>query len=59
LSRDSTATLGGELILGGEDTSKYTGSISYVPVSVQGYWQFTVDRFKDEHNIQLLMIFVF
>jgi cathepsin D len=58
LSRDSTATPGGELILGGEDTSKYTGSITYVPVSVEGYWEFQVDRYKDEHNIQLLMIFV-
>jgi len=56
LSRDSTATPGGELILGGADTSKYTGSITYVPVSVEGYWQFKVDRYKDEHNIQFLII---
>jgi len=58
LCRDPTATPGGELILGGADTTKYTGSITYVPVSVPGYWQFQVDRYKDEHNIQLLMIFV-
>jgi cathepsin D len=51
LSRDTTATPGGELILGGADTTKYTGSITYVNVTVQGYWQFQVGRYKEEHNI--------
>ncbi len=41
-------TPGGELILGGEDTSKFTGSVTYVNVSVQGYWQFKVDRYENE-----------
>jgi cathepsin D len=44
--RDYTVTPGGELILGGVDTSKYNGSITYVNVTVQGYWQFGVSRYE-------------
>lgn len=32
--------------LGGIDTSRYTGSITYAGVTVEGYWQFTVDSFR-------------
>ena len=32
-------TSGSELYLGGTDTSKYTGSITYTPVTQQAYWQ--------------------
>jgi len=42
--RDDTVTPGGELILGGVDTNKYNGSITYVNVTYQGYWQFIVNR---------------
>ncbi|XP_061396560.1 lysosomal aspartic protease-like [Musca vetustissima] len=42
LNRDGTSTDGGQLILGGVDSSLYTGDITYVPVSQQGYWQFEV-----------------
>ncbi|XP_058980600.1 lysosomal aspartic protease-like [Musca domestica] len=42
LNRDGTSTDGGQLILGGVDSSLYTGDITYVPVSTQGYWQFEV-----------------
>jgi len=44
--RNDTVTPGGELILGGADTSKYNGSITYVNVTSQGYWQFGVDRYE-------------
>ncbi len=58
--RDSTVIPGGELILGGEDTSKFIGSITYVNVSVQGYWQFKIGRYKNEredsYNHHLCMI---
>lgn len=37
LTRNSTK--GSTLTLGGTDTSKYVGAISYTPVTVQGYWQ--------------------
>jgi len=36
----STGSDTGELILGGTDSSKYTGSITYSPVTTQGYWEF-------------------
>ncbi|CAF1412807.1 unnamed protein product [Adineta steineri] len=39
----STGSDTGELILGGYDTTKFVGCITYVPVSVQRYWQFIAD----------------
>ncbi|XP_001356070.2 lysosomal aspartic protease-like [Drosophila pseudoobscura] len=46
LQRQGTAVQGGELILGGVDPSLYTGNLTYVPVSVAGYWQFKVNSVK-------------
>ncbi|XP_074119069.1 chymosin-like [Sminthopsis crassicaudata] len=34
---------GSMLTLGGIDSSYYTGSLHWVPITVQGYWQFSVD----------------
>lgn len=35
---------GSMLILGAIDPSYYTGSLHWVPITRQAYWQFTVDR---------------
>ncbi|CAF3742592.1 unnamed protein product [Rotaria socialis] len=43
LNPDINATFGGELIFGGVDASKYTGSITYVHVSTEGFWEFPLD----------------
>jgi len=43
LNTDLDSDEGGELILGGTDTTYYTGDFSYVDVSKQGYWQFNMD----------------
>ncbi|KAG0053787.1 hypothetical protein BGZ83_000422 [Gryganskiella cystojenkinii] len=34
---------GGHYIFGGYDSSKFTGQLTYVPVSQQGYWQISID----------------
>jgi cathepsin D len=44
LNRDeSGGNEGGELDIGGIDSAKYTGDISYQPVTKKGYWQFKMD----------------
>ncbi|XP_006214948.1 pepsin A-like [Vicugna pacos] len=39
---------GSVVIFGGIDSSYYTGSLNWVPVSVEGYWQITVDSITME-----------
>lgn len=43
LRRNGSSLMGGEIIWGGTDPSIYHGRITYVPVSLPQYWQFTVD----------------
>ncbi|XP_068143631.1 lysosomal aspartic protease-like [Drosophila tropicalis] len=52
LKRDGTDLKGGELIFGGIDSTLYTGSLTYVPVSVEGYWQFEVTSI-DTNDVNL------
>ncbi|KAL1523153.1 hypothetical protein AB1Y20_018108 [Prymnesium parvum] len=42
LAKDPSAASGGELALGGVDTSKYVGDFTYTPITIKGYWQFAV-----------------
>ena len=39
------ASTGSELYLGGTDTTKYTGAITYTPVTQQAYWVRTLQPF--------------
>jgi cathepsin D len=43
LATHGTVAQGGELVLGGVDSTKYTGDFTYTPVTIKGYWQFAVD----------------
>ncbi|KAM0735583.1 Lysosomal aspartic protease [Formica fusca] len=43
LNQDDSSTEVGELIFGGTDPDHYVGEITYVPVTREGYWQFTMD----------------
>uniref|UniRef100_A0A8B9FEQ7 cathepsin E n=1 Tax=Amazona collaria TaxID=241587 RepID=A0A8B9FEQ7_9PSIT len=39
LSTNPESSLGGELLFGGFDPSRFTGTLNWVPVTQQGYWQ--------------------
>ena len=45
LNRDTTSQDGGELTLGGIDKSRYTGNITYAPVTQKAYWRIRQDGF--------------
>jgi len=40
LNKDASGITGGELLLGGIDGTRYTGAISYFPLSSETYWAF-------------------
>jgi len=46
LSQNSTDTVGGELTLGGTDSSRYTGNFTYAALTSETYWEFAVDDFQ-------------
>ncbi|KAH8271425.1 hypothetical protein KR018_009788, partial [Drosophila ironensis] len=43
LKRNGSQKKGGELLFGGVDATKFTGSLTYVPLTHVGYWQFEMD----------------
>ncbi|KAM4795757.1 cathepsin E [Rhinophrynus dorsalis] len=46
MSRDPNSAVGGELIFGGFDTSRFSGQLNWVPVTTQGYWQIQLDNIQ-------------
>ena len=45
LQKGGNETSGGEITFGGIDNTKYTGNITYVPISREGFWQFPLQSF--------------
>lgn len=43
INRNASSSYGGEITFGGSDPKYYKGEMHYVPVTRQGYWQFTMD----------------
>jgi len=43
---EKSGSTGGELSLGGVDSTKYTGDFTYTPITIKGYWQFDVSEVK-------------
>lgn len=42
--RSPESSQGGELLFGGFDTSHFMGTLNWVPVTQQGYWQIQLDK---------------
>ncbi|NXU59903.1 CATE protein, partial [Turnix velox] len=46
LSSNPESSMGGELLFGGFDPSRFTGTLNWVPVTQQGYWQILLDNIQ-------------
>eukprot|EP01092_Planopodium_desertum_P012701 TRINITY_DN6007_c0_g1_i1.p1 TRINITY_DN6007_c0_g1~~TRINITY_DN6007_c0_g1_i1.p1 ORF type:complete len:370 (-),score=95.83 TRINITY_DN6007_c0_g1_i1:374-1483(-) len=46
LNRNASSTIGGEITFGGTDPSHYSGTINYVPLTNETYWEFQMDAFS-------------
>lgn len=50
IKRDASSSDGGEILFGAIDNDRYEGNLSYVPVSMKGYWQFDMDSVQVGYN---------
>ncbi|NXG43134.1 CATE protein, partial [Psilopogon haemacephalus] len=46
MSSNPQAPVGGEVLFGGFDSSHFTGTLNWVPVTQQGYWQIQLDNIQ-------------
>uniref|UniRef100_A0A7M4EV74 cathepsin E n=1 Tax=Crocodylus porosus TaxID=8502 RepID=A0A7M4EV74_CROPO len=53
MSRNPESSAGGELLFGGFDTSHFSGTLSWVPVTKQGYWQIQLDNIQVFNSVVL------
>nr|XP_009670602.1 PREDICTED: cathepsin E [Struthio camelus australis] len=46
MSTNPNSSVGGELLFGGFDPSRFVGTLNWVPVTQQGYWQIQIDNIQ-------------
>nr|XP_006137281.1 cathepsin E [Pelodiscus sinensis] len=46
MSRNADSSAGGEILFGGFDPSHFSGTLNWVPVTKQGYWQIQLDNIQ-------------
>ncbi|XP_015676946.1 cathepsin E [Protobothrops mucrosquamatus] len=46
MNRNPYSSIGGELIFGGYDETYFSGNLSWIPVTKQGYWQIQLDNIQ-------------
>jgi cathepsin D len=51
LDRDPKQSMGGELSLGAADSKRYSGPVTWVPVTREGYWQFKMDKVMESGSV--------
>merc|ERR1711963_165511 len=47
MSQTAGAVPGGEITFGGINANRYTGPITYVPLTAETYWEFAMDDFQE------------
>jgi hypothetical protein len=57
LNRTAGKLDGGELVLGGYDPAHINGAINYVPVSLDGYWQFEATTCVSNSSLSFARLF--
>ncbi|NXK05256.1 CATE protein, partial [Herpetotheres cachinnans] len=55
LSKNPESPLGGELVFGGFDPSHFVGTLNWVPVTRQGYWQIQLDNIQLDGTVVFCM----
>jgi cathepsin D len=53
INRNPKSKKSGEIIFGGSDSKHYEGELTYVPVTKEGWWQFSMDKVQVGTNTTL------
>lgn len=53
LNRDASGSVGGEVLFGGINQDHYSGSINYVPLTNETYWQIAIDGISSGESLSI------